>query len=102
MSRHKITLLEENCWVLRSTKTRLDGTKDVKYFMTIPKWTHAPTAATIFHDEETGDIFRQMVVADRPKDYKGWADGSTEVLDVVPLYGEILTSPNAKKIQIKK
>ncbi|UTC28742.1 hypothetical protein MARCHEWKA_02300 [Brevundimonas phage vB_BpoS-Marchewka] len=98
----KITLLEEHCWVLRSTKTSPDGVVRVVYYETPPMWNRAPTRATIFTSFEAGEAHLRLLRERDLRGLKGWADGSTEVFDVVPLYGEILHSPNGKTFEVKR
>ncbi|USN15224.1 hypothetical protein KIKIMORA_00780 [Brevundimonas phage vB_BpoS-Kikimora] len=98
----KITFLEEHCWVLRSTRTRPDGAIDVSYYETPPMWTRAPTRATIFTSFEAGEAHLRLLKERDLKGCKGWADGSIEVFDIVPLYGEILNSPNGTTIEVKR
>ncbi|USN13900.1 hypothetical protein PAPPERLAPAPP_02260 [Brevundimonas phage vB_BpoS-Papperlapapp] len=98
----KITLLEENCYVLRSTKTAPDGAVQVRYYMTPSTWTRAPHHGTIFHDFDIGEAHLRLLQTRDLRGAKGWADGSTEVFDVVPLYGEILQSPNGTTFEVKR
>lgn len=97
----KITLLAENLYIIRSTSTHTDGSTSVEYYMTPVMWTKAPTRATIFQQYEAGEAHLNMYYR-RDKSDKWWADGRTEVLDVVPLYGEVLTSPNSTIVNMKK
>jgi len=57
--------------------------------------------STRFLSYEAG-IAHLTMYAQRDKPKHGWADGRTEVLDVVPFYGELLTSPNLIKLEVKK
>lgn len=98
---NKITLLEENCWVIRATRTRTSGAVDVFYYETPPMWNRAPMRATIFTTFEAAEAHLRLLKTRDLKDCKGWADGTVETFDVVPLYGEILNSPNGKTITVK-
>ena len=97
----KITLLAENLYIIRSTKTNPGGEVIISYYETPSTWNKAPMKATLFQDYENGEGHLAMY---RKRDAAklGWADGSTEVLDVVPLYGEMLNTPNSTHIEIKK
>lgn len=97
----KITLLEEHCWVLRSTRTRPSGSVDVLYYETPPMWNRSPVRATIFTSFEAGEAHLRLLKERDLKNVRGWADGSFEVFDVVPLYGEILNSPNGTTFTVK-
>lgn len=98
----KITLLAENLYIIRSTSTYPDGcSASVRYYVTPSTWTVAPTKATLFLSYEAGEAHLTMYHY-RDKSSNGWADGRTEVLDVVPLYGEVLTSPNSTIVDMKK
>lgn len=88
MATRKIILLEEKCYIIRSTRTTLDNKQIISYYMTPSMWTKAPTDGTIFTDYAAGEAHLNMYHS-RDKAPKGWADGSTEILDVVTLIGEI-------------
>lgn len=92
---NKITLLAEKLYIIRSIKTKPNGHVDTIYYMTPSLWNSSPMEATIFQNFEAGEAHMEML------EHADWADGSTEVLDVVPLYGEILQSPNAVIIKKK-
>lgn len=92
----KITLDGDKLYVIRSTRIKPDGSKHVSYFMSRKMWTRSPVSATIFCDYDAACHLQYDVHQDAPK--KGWADGSTEVFDVVPLIGEIMLSPNGVTI----
>jgi len=102
----KITLLAENLFIIRTTMTwpndsNKNDKKEVRYYETPSTWNTSPTAATIFQNYEAGEAHLNMYNR-RDKAPKGWMDGRKEIIEVVPLYGEILLSPNAKKIEIRK
>lgn len=102
MTNHpKITLLSENLYIIRCIHTFVDGSTSTLYYMTPAMWTKAPTRATIFCDYDAGTAHMNMYHK-RDRSPRGWADGRTEILDVVPLYGEIITSPNATVVEVKK
>lgn len=90
----KITLLSENLYIIRCVHTFVDGSTQTVYYMTPAVWTKAPPRATIFCDYDAAEAHLNMYHA-RDRAPLGWGDGRKEVLDVVPLYGEILSSPNA-------
>jgi hypothetical protein len=98
----KVTLLSENLYIIRETRTHLDRQVVTRYYVTPSTWTTAPTQCTIFTDYDAGVGHLQLY---RNRDLKGktlWADGSTCVYDVVPLYGEIMQSPNGVDIEVKR
>lgn len=97
MASNKITLLAERLYIIRSARTKPSGEVLTRYYETPSTWNMSPMEATIFQNYEAGEGHLAMY---RKRDAapKGWADGSTEVLDVVPLYGEILQSPNGSTI----
>lgn len=87
----KITFLAENCYVIRSTRTKPSGEVIVRYYVTPPTWNTSPMNATIFTDIEAGEAHLRLF---QKRDVHGpWADGSAEVFDVVPLHGAITTGP---------
>lgn len=88
---NKITLNGENLFILRSTKTKPDGSKTVSYYESRTMWNSNPLRSTIFTDYDAAHHHQHEVWVKRPP--KGWTDGSTEVLDVVPLLGEVKLSP---------
>ena len=88
---NKITLLAENLYIIRSTRTKLNGDVIVSYYETPSVWNRSPVKATIFTDYENGEAHLNMY-HNRDAAPKGWADGSKEILDVVPLYGELLSN----------
>lgn len=88
----KVTLDGARLYLLRSTRTHTDGKKTVQYYLSKTLWSGNPLLATIFQDYDAAHHHQHLVWMGRPK--KGWADGSTEVFDVVPFQGEVLTSPN--------
>jgi len=63
----------------------------VLYYMTPSMWTSAPPHATIFSYEAAEA--HMILYHQRDGGYE-WHDGSTEILEVVPLYGEIMNCPN--------
>lgn len=89
----KVTLLAERLYIIRSAKTKPTGEVDVRYYETPSVWNASPLQATIFQNYDAGEGHMQAL------ERANWADGSTEVVDVVPLYGEILQSPNATRIE---
>ncbi len=97
----KITLLAENLYLIRSTRTKTNGEVIVSYYETPSTWNKSPMKATLFQDYENGEGHLTMY-RERDAAKLGWADGSKEVLDVVPLYGELMQSPNAKHIEVKR
>ena len=85
--RPKLTLLAENLYIIRETKTSADKkTTRVMYYVTPSSWDASPMNATIFQDIDAGETHLAMM---RERDYAPWADGSTSVFDVVPMYGAI-------------
>lgn len=92
----KLTLDGDKLFVLRSTKIKPDGSRVIRYYESRTMWNASPMHATIFTDYDAAHHHQHDVWKRQPK--KGWADGSTEVLDVVPLIGEILLSPNGVTI----
>lgn len=96
----KIKLAVENLYIIRSTRTKPDGEVIISYYETPSTWNKNPMKATVFQDYENGEGHLAMY-NQRDKAKFGWADGSTEVLEVVPMYGEILNTPNAVHIEIK-
>lgn len=90
----KIKLEADKVYIIRSTKTSPKGQVTVRYYETPSIWNTSPAEATIFRDFDVGCAHLNMY-HERDAAPNGWADGSKEVLDVVPLYGEILNSPNA-------
>lgn len=95
--RPAITFPAADLWVIRSTRTR-EGEVRAMYYETPAIWNTAPTRATVFTSYEAAEGHLHLFHS-RDKAPKGWADGSVEVLDVVPLYTEILHSPNGKAIK---
>lgn len=93
----KITFLAVDLWVIRSTRTK-DGEARVLYYETPSIWNRSPPSATVFTSYEAAEAHLHLFHK-RDKAPKGWADGSVEVLDVVPLFTEILHSPNARVIK---
>lgn len=92
----------EKLYVIRSVRTKDGKPFKTEYYMTPAMWTKNPIDATIFCDYDAGtahlNLFRTR---DWGPDTK-WQDGAVEEFDVVPLYGEIIQSPNATHIEIKK
>lgn len=86
---NKITLLAENCWVIRSTRTKPSGEVIVAYYCTPSTWNRAPVRATIFSDYEAAEGHLNLYHK-RDRAPLGWADGSTEVIDIVPLHGAVV------------
>lgn len=93
----KITLNADELFIIRSVKTSPEGVEETRYYESPSVWNSAPTKATMFTDFEIGEAHLNMM-AERDVRDSSWADGSTEVFDVVPLFGEILNSPNAVMI----
>lgn len=75
----KITLNEEECWVIRSIRP---GRKTV-YFEAHNIWNTAPAHATIFRSEDAA----QNVISDHMK-ILGRLKG--EIVEVVPMYGALV------------
>ena len=96
----KVTLNAEDLYVLRSTVTHVDGAIDVRYYETVAAWNSAPVKATLFTDFDIGVAHMHMV--SRELGHVTRADGGKEVFDVVPLYGEILNSPNGHTVHINR
>lgn len=90
MSKNKITLLAENCWLLRSTMTWADGSIKQCYYVTPSCWNTNPTGATIFPTFEDAEV--HMNIAHKNRAPLGWADGRTEIFDVVLLSGAIMST----------
>lgn len=87
----KITLLAEDCWVVRST--RVDPSKNNKvtkvcYYCTPSCWSSSPLSATIFRRWDDAQVQVHLCDKDRPP--LGWADGSIEYFDAVTLYGSVM------------
>ena len=97
---HKITLLAENLYIIRSVRTKPDGVVITSYYETPSTWNTSPVKATIFTDYENGETHLNMY-HNRDAAPKGWADGSKEIIDVVPLYGELQQSPNVRRFDTK-
>lgn len=97
----RLTLHADDLWVIRSVRTPPAGESRTMYYETPSTWNKAPTMATIFTTYEAAaahlTLFQQRDAAP-----KGWADGSTELLDVVPLWSEIQHSPNGVSFTVKK
>lgn len=101
MADEKISLSADRLYIIRSRRERPDGQVTVRYYETPAVWNASPMEATVFQNYESGAAHLRMYhERDRPK--RGWADGSVEVLDVVPLYGEIINSPNGVSIRIDR
>lgn len=98
MTTEKITLNAERLYIIRSSRLLPDGTVVVRYYKTPAVWNTSPIEATIFNYD--AGVAHLRMYHERDKAKKGWADGSIETLDVVPLYGEILGSPNGKTINL--
>lgn len=86
----KVILAEDKTWIIRSTCLSVQGAKTVRYYMTPAVWTSSPAEATIFRDYEAGEAHLAMY-NERDKAPRGWADGRTEYLDLVPLVGALTT-----------
>lgn len=84
----RIGLDERNCWIIRSRRTLPCGRIDVMYYETPAVWNRLPALATIFRSYEAADAHLNMY-HHRDAAPKGWADGSIEVMDVVPLLGAL-------------
>lgn len=84
----KITLLAENLYIIRSTQTLTDGSVRVSYYESPIMWNTSPTMATIFQNYDAGEAHLTMYYK-RDKAPKGWFDGRKEIMEVVPLYGEM-------------
>lgn len=84
----KITLLAADTYVIRSTRIKPNGVSLVAYYETPSTWNKNPTKATLFRDFEAA-MGHLLLYNERDKAKHGWADGSKELFDVVPLYGEI-------------
>ena len=97
----KITLDAEKLYLIRSTSIFKDGTTEVRYYEAPSCWNKSPMHCVIFTDYDQAVGHLQMYHK-RDKAPKGWADGRTEYIDVVPMYHEILLSPNSIEIEIKK
>lgn len=96
----KITLDAEDLYIIRSNRTKPCGEVVVTYYESPPCWNKAPVQATLFTSYEIAEAHMSLF---RERDAgECWADGSVEVLDVVPLYGEILHSPNASTVHVKR
>lgn len=84
----KITLLADSLWVIRSTKTPPGGAEEVRYYESPAVWNKSPAHATIFRDFDIAAAHISIIhKASAPL---GWADGSREVLDAVPLHGALV------------
>jgi len=81
-------MLVENCWVIRSVRTKPDGQQIVAYYETPSTWNASPVEATIFRNYEAGAGHLKMY-HDMDKAPRGWADGSKEIIDVVPMHGAL-------------
>jgi len=97
----KIELSAERLYIMRATYTHTDGRIEVRYYETPSMWNKSPMEATIFQNYESGEGHLNRFVK-RDKAKGGWFDGRKEVLEIVPLYGEILQSPNAKRIEVRR
>lgn len=84
----KITLLAENCFVIRSTRTKPSGEVVVSYYGTPSTWFRAPVRATIFSDYECAEGHLNLYHK-RDRAPLGWADGSREVFDIVGLHAAV-------------
>lgn len=98
---NKLTMLAETLYIIRSRKLKAGKLLKTIYYETPAMWNTSPMAATIFRTFEAGEAHLNMYHK-RDKPQLGWADGSIEQLDVVPLHGEILQSPNAIRLEIKR
>lgn len=86
----KITLLAEKMFIIRSTKTKPDGVVDISYYESPSVWNRNPAFATIFQDYDIGEAHLYLY-KNRDSAKLGWADGSQEVLEVVPMYGALMS-----------
>lgn len=80
----KITLLAENCWVIRSPSISRPGR--YLYHVVANQWSHSPMAATIYRLE---DDAKRMIDDMRYYDRIGFAE--KDHVEPVPLEGAILT-----------
>ncbi|MGQ0700391.1 MAG: hypothetical protein ACT4PZ_19400 [Panacagrimonas sp.] len=94
----KIALIADDMWVIRSSRTLCGKLFSTTYYETPSTWNTAPSKATIFSSYEAAEGHMRMLRERDLKDCKGWADGSEEVFDLVPLATEIRHSPNAKAL----
>lgn len=99
----KVTFLAENLFIIRTTMTwpNEPERKEVRYYETPSTWNKSPMEATIFQNYDAGEGHLHMYHK-RDKAPKGWFDGRKEIIEVVPLVGEIINSPNSIKININK
>ena len=90
-------------WIIRTTWTwphEPGREPKVMYYMTPAMWTASPIDATMFMDYDAGSA-HMIMMQQRDKASKGWFDKREEVIEVVPLYGEILNSPNGVDLHVK-
>lgn len=82
----KIALDEDRLFVIRSVRTKPNGKPIIMYYESPAVWNKSAVFATLFRDYDIG-VAHLTMFNQRDQAKNGWADGSKEVLDVVPLYG---------------
>lgn len=87
--KQKITLLAENLFVMKSVRTYKGEPDSTLYYMTPAMWARSPMSATIFTDYDAATAHMVMLRTRDLKNVKN-ADGESETLDIVPLYGELI------------
>lgn len=97
----KIAFNVDDLYIIRSICTWKDGAKKISYYESPSVWNNSPTKATIFTSYEAAESHFNMYHT-RDKAPLGWSDNRKEVIDVVPLHGEIVNSPNVFKMKMDR
>ena len=92
----KITLNADKAYVIRSRHTIGLAVIRTEYYMHHTIWTSCPTDATIYRDLDAAE---KQVYTLR---YTHAPFVKDCILEAVPLYGEIITSPNGKTMIVKR
>lgn len=88
----KITLLAENCWIIRSPRygigMREPDAKPIGWMFheAANQWNKSPAHATIYHSEEVAERF----VSDM-RYHKRVGFGPNDIVEIVPLDGALRT-----------
>jgi hypothetical protein len=83
MSKGKIVLLEEHCWVIRGKSTK-DGRW--LFHVVANEWNGSPAHATIYHSEENAIRFIEDM-----RHYDRVSFGKDDIVEAVPLNGALRT-----------
>lgn len=90
----KVLFSVEEAWIIRSvvTPNRIAADRlgpSVSYYETPSTWNKNPALATIFRNFEAAQSHLRMY-RERDDAPLGWANGSTEVFDVVTLHAALV------------